>query len=211
MASDLVAAAVLASVPLAWALGQLTLTHVVLAALANGACTVFFRAAYPALVRQVAPAHQQEQVFARLFGTESTMQVAGPGVGGLLAQLLGGQPHPVLRREGRGVPLRDGLGVGVPLLGALELPLQGKGLGCVRGGDGSRVVGEVGAGPPGTGVDEPPPPLTAVLGQLGRLLDQPGLGQHLEVVAGAADGLSGALRQARGGRGTVHLEGVHHA
>ena len=87
VASDLVAAAVLASVPLAWALGQLTLTHVVLAALANGACTVFFRAAYPALVRQVAPAHQQEQVFARLFGTESAMQVAGPGVGGLLAQL----------------------------------------------------------------------------------------------------------------------------
>ncbi|KQZ88070.1 hypothetical protein ASD62_00785 [Phycicoccus sp. Root563] len=85
--SDLVAAAVLASVPLAWALGHLTLTHLVLAALGNGTCTVFFRAAYPALVRQVAPAQQQEQAFARLFGAESAMQVAGPGVGGLLAQL----------------------------------------------------------------------------------------------------------------------------
>jgi MFS family permease len=87
VASDLVAAAVLASVPLAWALGRLTLLHVVLAALGNGACTVFFRAAYPALVRRVAPQAQQEQAFARLFGTESAMQVAGPGVGGLLAQL----------------------------------------------------------------------------------------------------------------------------
>lgn len=87
VASDLVAAAVLASVPIAGALGHLTLTHVVLAALGNGVCTVFFRAAYPALVRQVAPAQQQEQAFARLFGTESAMQVAGPGVGGLLAQL----------------------------------------------------------------------------------------------------------------------------
>ena len=42
----------------------------------------------PALVRQVAPREQQESAFARLFGTESAMQVAGPGVGGLLAQAL---------------------------------------------------------------------------------------------------------------------------
>jgi MFS family permease len=87
VASDLAAAAVLASVPAAWALDRLTLTHVVLAALGNGACTVFFRAAYPALVRHVAPPAQQEPAFARLFGTESAMQVAGPGIGGLLAQL----------------------------------------------------------------------------------------------------------------------------
>lgn len=87
IASDLVAAAVLASVPLAWLLGCLTLPHLVAAALGNGACTVFFRSAYPALVRHVAPPEQQESVFARLFGTESAMQVAGPGVGGVLAQL----------------------------------------------------------------------------------------------------------------------------
>jgi predicted MFS family arabinose efflux permease len=39
-------------------------------------------------VRQLAPREQQESAFARLFGTESAMQVAGPGVGGLVAQLL---------------------------------------------------------------------------------------------------------------------------
>lgn len=87
LASDLVAALTLASVPAAWALGLLTLPHLAAAAFCNGVCTVFFRAAYPALVRQVAPPEQQESAFARLFGTESAMQVVGPGFGGLLAQL----------------------------------------------------------------------------------------------------------------------------
>ena len=86
--SDLVAALTLASVPVAWLLDVLTLPHLAVAAFCNGVCTVFFRAAYPALVRQVAPREQQEQAFARLFGTESAMQVAGPGVGGLLAQAI---------------------------------------------------------------------------------------------------------------------------
>ena len=88
IASDLVAALTLASVPVAWLLNVLTLPHLAVAAFCNGVCTVFFRAAYPALVRQVAPREQQEQAFARLFGTESAMQVAGPGVGGLLAQAV---------------------------------------------------------------------------------------------------------------------------
>jgi MFS family permease len=88
IASDVAAAAVLASVPAAWALGVLTLPHLLLAALGNGVCTVFFRAAYPSLVRQVAPQELQESAFARLFGTEAAMQVAGPGVGGLLAQAM---------------------------------------------------------------------------------------------------------------------------
>jgi MFS family permease len=85
--SDLVAAAFMVSVPLAALLGVLTLPQLGVVAFGNGVCTVFFRAAYPALVRQVAPAEQQEQAFARLYGTESAMQVAGPGLGGLLAQV----------------------------------------------------------------------------------------------------------------------------
>ena len=88
IASDVVAAVTLASVPVAWLLDRLTLPHLAVAAFCNGVCTVFFRAAYSALVRQVAPREQQEQAFARLFGTESAMQVAGPGVGGLLAQAI---------------------------------------------------------------------------------------------------------------------------
>ena len=86
--SDLAAAVTLASVPLAWVLDLLTLPHLATAAFCNGTCTVFFRAAYPGLVRQVTPRDQQEAAFARLFGAESAMQVAGPGVGGLLAHAL---------------------------------------------------------------------------------------------------------------------------
>jgi predicted MFS family arabinose efflux permease len=86
--SDLAAAVTLASVPVAWALDLLTLPHLAVAAFCNGVCTVFFRAAYPGLVRQVAPREQQESAFARLFGAESAMQVAGPGVGGLMAHLV---------------------------------------------------------------------------------------------------------------------------
>ncbi len=85
--SDLAAAATLASVPVAWIAGWLTLPPLAAAAFCNGVCTVFFRAAYPGLVRRVAPAEQQETAFATLFGTESAMQVAGPGVGGLMAQV----------------------------------------------------------------------------------------------------------------------------
>jgi MFS family permease len=85
--SDLAAALTLASVPLARAFDLLTLPHLAVAAFCNGVCTVFFRAAYPGLVRQVAPREQQESAFARLFGTESAMQVAGPGAGGVMAQL----------------------------------------------------------------------------------------------------------------------------
>lgn len=86
--SDLVAAVTIASVPLAWLLDALTLPHLMMAALGNGVCTVFFRAAYPRLVRQVAPAELQERAFSRLFGTESAMQVAGPGLGGVLMQVF---------------------------------------------------------------------------------------------------------------------------
>lgn len=86
IASDLAAGLALASVPAAWLLNILTLPQLAIVALVQGVCTVFFRAAYPMLVRQVAPREQQESVFARLFGAESAMQVAGPGIGGLLAQ-----------------------------------------------------------------------------------------------------------------------------
>ncbi|MFD2795424.1 MFS transporter [Promicromonospora vindobonensis] len=86
--ADVVAAASLASVPAAWALDQLTLTHLVVAALLNGACTVFFRTAYVVFLPQVVAPEQLEAANARLFGTESAMQLVGPGAGGLLAQWL---------------------------------------------------------------------------------------------------------------------------
>lgn len=88
IAADVVAAAALASVPAAWALDRLTLTHLVVAALLNGTCTVFFRTAYVVFLPQVVAPEQLEPANARLFGTESAMQLVGPGAGGLLAQWL---------------------------------------------------------------------------------------------------------------------------
>jgi predicted MFS family arabinose efflux permease len=85
--SDLAAGLALVSVPVAGLFHMLTLPQLALVAFVNGGATVFFRAAYPALVRQVAPREQQESAFARLFGSESAMEVAGPGLGGLVAQV----------------------------------------------------------------------------------------------------------------------------
>jgi len=88
IASDLVAGVALASVPAAWAVDVLTLPHLLAIALVNGVCTVFFRTAYVKLVVDIVASPQLEQANGRLFGTESAMQVVGPGVGGLLAQAV---------------------------------------------------------------------------------------------------------------------------
>ncbi|MFD6444204.1 MFS transporter [Promicromonospora sp. NPDC060204] len=88
IAANVAAAVSLASVPVAFALGILTLTQIAVVALAGGVCTVFFRTAYQVFLPEVVPAGQLEAANARLFGTESAANVAGPGLGGLLAQWL---------------------------------------------------------------------------------------------------------------------------
>ncbi|MFD7310708.1 MFS transporter [Promicromonospora sp. NPDC059942] len=86
--ANVAAAVSLASVPVAFALGILTLTQIAVVALVGGVCTVFFRTAYQVFLPEVVPAGQLEAANARLFGTESAANVAGPGLGGLLAQWL---------------------------------------------------------------------------------------------------------------------------
>lgn len=85
--ADLVAAVTLASVPLGWWLGLLTLPQLLIVALLGGAATVFFHTAHVKLLPLIVPDKSLETANARLFGTESAMQVAGPGLAGLLAQL----------------------------------------------------------------------------------------------------------------------------
>lgn len=89
LAADLVAAAAVGSIPVAALLGVLDLPHLLAAVLANGTCAVFFRTAYGAFVPRVVRADDLDAANGRLYGTESAMQVAGPGVGGLLVQLVG--------------------------------------------------------------------------------------------------------------------------
>lgn len=88
IAANLAAAVSLASVPVAFALGILTLVQLTVVAMVGGVCTVFFRTAYQVFLPEVVPADQLEPANARLFGTESAANVAGPGLGGLLAQWL---------------------------------------------------------------------------------------------------------------------------
>lgn len=85
--ADLVAATALLSVPLAWWLGVLSLLQLLLVAFVGGVSTVFFRPAYTKLLPLIVPAEQLESANARLLGTESATQIAGPGVAGLLARL----------------------------------------------------------------------------------------------------------------------------
>jgi MFS family permease len=84
IAADLVSAVVLLSVPLAWCLDLLTLTQLVVVALAGGVSTVFFRTAYIKLIPLIVTDTELESANARLIGTESAMQIAGPGLGGAL-------------------------------------------------------------------------------------------------------------------------------
>jgi MFS family permease len=88
IAADVLAAATLASVPVGWALGVLSLPQLLVVALLGGVATVFFRAAYVKLLPLVVPDAGLETANARLFGTESAMQVAGPGLAGLLTQVV---------------------------------------------------------------------------------------------------------------------------
>ena len=63
------------------------LPQLLIVALVVGTATVFFRPAFVKLLPLIVPDRHLEPANARLFGTESAMQVAGPGLAGLLTQL----------------------------------------------------------------------------------------------------------------------------
>jgi MFS family permease len=80
---------VLLSVPIAAWVGILTFGHLLAVALLTGVASVFFSTAYQVyLPSVVAPEHLME-ANAKLQGSESAAQVAGPSLAGLLAQVAG--------------------------------------------------------------------------------------------------------------------------
>ena len=87
--ADLARAALLASVPLAWAVGLLSLAQLVLVALLAGCATVLFDVAYFAAVPEVVPAGRLADANARLEATRAVGQTAGPGIAGVLVGTLG--------------------------------------------------------------------------------------------------------------------------
>ncbi|MBV9281172.1 MAG: MFS transporter, partial [Chloroflexi bacterium] len=87
--SDLGRAILLASIPIAAILGLLTMAQLSLVALLVGVLAVFFDVAYQSLLPSVVRSDQLLEANSKLQVGESVTQVAGPGVGGGLVQLLG--------------------------------------------------------------------------------------------------------------------------
>ncbi|RAG83096.1 MFS transporter [Streptacidiphilus pinicola] len=87
--NDLARAAVLAWIPTAALLGVLRIWQLYLVALVTGVATVFFDVAYQSYLPQLVNREELVEGNAKLQASESTSQIVGPGLGGLLVQALG--------------------------------------------------------------------------------------------------------------------------
>ena len=86
---DLARMAIIGSVPVAAALGALTLGQLYAVAVAAGVCTVFFDVSYQSYLPVLIPKEALVDGNGKLGATQSFAQVAGPGVGGGLVALAG--------------------------------------------------------------------------------------------------------------------------
>ncbi|MGV9363854.1 MFS transporter [Amycolatopsis sp. NPDC003731] len=89
LACNTVSMAVFGSVPVVAAFGELTMPYLLAAALLGGVAKVFFTLAYRAYVPALVGDRELLEANAKLQGSESATQVAGPGLAGLLAQVFG--------------------------------------------------------------------------------------------------------------------------
>jgi MFS family permease len=87
---DLISALLFGSVPVVGAMGRLTDVQLLVVAFAAGCASVLFTTAYSAyVVDLVSDRDDRALANGTLQGSASTAQIAGPGLGGLLAQALG--------------------------------------------------------------------------------------------------------------------------
>lgn len=86
--NDLIRAAALGSVPLAYWLGRLTIGQLFVVALVTGMSTVFFDVAYQSYLPELVDREALVEGNAKLQASESVSQIAGPSVGGVLIQVL---------------------------------------------------------------------------------------------------------------------------
>jgi MFS family permease len=89
LACNTVSMAVFGSVPVAAAFGVLSMPYLLAAALLGGVAKVFFTLAYRAYLPALVETDELLEANAKLQGSESATQVAGPGLAGLLAQAFG--------------------------------------------------------------------------------------------------------------------------
>ncbi|MEV4507330.1 MFS transporter [Dactylosporangium sp. NPDC049525] len=88
--ADVLRAALLASVPLAWWMDQLRMPQLYVVGLLCGVCTVFFDVAYQSYLPFLVGKEHLVEGNARLEMVRSTSQIGGPTVAGGLVKLLGG-------------------------------------------------------------------------------------------------------------------------
>lgn len=88
VAADIGRAALLATIPLAWTMGQLSMPLLYLVALLGGACALFFEVAYQAFVPVLLARQRLVAGNSLLELSRSASEVIGPTLGGGLIQLL---------------------------------------------------------------------------------------------------------------------------
>jgi MFS family permease len=86
--NDLIRAVALGSIPLAQAIGALTIGQLYVVALLTGVSTVFFDVAYQSYLPELVDRSALVDGNAKLQASESVSQIAGPSVGGLLIQAI---------------------------------------------------------------------------------------------------------------------------
>ncbi|MCZ2813700.1 MFS transporter [Modestobacter sp. VKM Ac-2979] len=87
--ADLVRAAVLATLPIAYLLDALTLGQLFVVAAATGTATVFFDVAYQSYLPALVDRDQLVDGNGKLEASRAVAQVAGPGITGVLLRVLG--------------------------------------------------------------------------------------------------------------------------
>jgi MFS family permease len=88
VAADLIRMLVLASIPVAYGLGVLTLAQLYVVTFIHGVATVFFEVAYMSLVPGLVGRQHVAEANAKLQGSVSVAQVSGPSAAGFLIGLL---------------------------------------------------------------------------------------------------------------------------
>ncbi|WP_405662485.1 MFS transporter [Streptomyces sp. NBC_01166] len=86
--ADLIRAAVLLSIPVAYLLGAVTLGQLYAVALLTGAAGVLFNTAYPPFFVRLVPRTSYVDANSKLSTSRSVSYVAGPAIGGALVQAL---------------------------------------------------------------------------------------------------------------------------
>lgn len=90
--ADLARAAAVASIPLAWWAGRLTVAHLVVTALVISFANVLFDVANATFLPEIVGRDQLQSRNSLTSGTHAATELGGPSVGGVIVQVLGAVP-----------------------------------------------------------------------------------------------------------------------